>query len=140
MTLFSVLTLIFCAVNLVIQTFIRSVMFAVELIKKERDKEKKEKGKAAAEGGEMQDLSAKRKELASPLLLSDSSSPTIAVSEHQKSDKVEELTDCVLFFGLITITNQNRVRWIRRLTLLNDIVRVVFFVVIFVTITILIAY
>ncbi len=48
MTLFSVMTLIFCVINLCIQTFIRTVMFAVELIKKERDKEKKQKDSASS--------------------------------------------------------------------------------------------
>ncbi len=117
-------------------------MFAVELIKKERDKEKKQKDTTTpsqppitlttsllANETPMQDLSS-----------GENKRPYSAVDSSHSNEKVEELTDCVLFFGLIVITMANRVKWILRLTLLNDIVRIIFAVVIIITVAVIISY
>ncbi len=118
-------------------------MFAVELIKKERDKEKKQKDTTTSPSQPPITLTTSLLANETPmqeLSSSENKRPYATVDSSHSNEKVEELTYCVLFFGLIVITMANRVKWILRLTLLNDIVRIIFAVVIIITVAVIISY
>jgi hypothetical protein len=124
MTLISMWAILICLLNLVIQTFFRSVFYAAELLRKEA---KAKKATAATQSSPAATVAQSALTFA---VTCPSSLLPECLNQELESRRTSALSRVPVFCGLLQVTLENRIIWLERLCLWNEVVRIGFFLLV----------